>query len=208
MNNIKQLRKNKKITVSKLAQDMGVTQSTMTKIENSQIELKASMAQKIADYFGVLIEDLVSNSKGNVLAANTERCVSIDVLDFENTDKDQNNDCLPQKKETQFIDVNFLHKLTKTSPCNIKILSISGDSMSPTINDQDVLWVDVSVKAPKTDGLYLLSLREDVLVKRLRLDLEGKNATILSDNPLYPPLESSIESINIIGKIIAITKKC
>ena len=45
-----------------------------------------------------------------------------------------------------------------------------GDAMQPTISDGDLIWVDVSIKTPTSDGLYLFALKGEVFVKRLRLD--------------------------------------
>ena len=82
-----------------------------------------------------------------------------------------------------------------------------GDAMQPTISDGDLIWVDVSIKTPTSDGLYLFALKGEVFVKRLRLDNFNHSAAIISNNPLYPPIGiSKPDKLSTLGKVISVTK--
>ena len=107
----------------------------------------------------------------------------------------------------QLISVNNLKDITSSKPENIKIIKIRGDSMEPTINDSDVIWVDVSHKMARGDAMYVLCIRDELFVKRVRIDFIHNKAVVLSDNPKYPPIEvENPDDIRVVGKVIAINK--
>lgn len=107
----------------------------------------------------------------------------------------------------QLISINNLKDITSSKPENIKIIKIRGDSMEPTINDSDVIWVDVSHKMARGDAMYVLCIRDELFVKRVRIDFIHNKAVVLSDNPKYPPIEvENPDDIRVVGKVIAINK--
>ena len=64
---------------------------------------------------------------------------------------------------------------------DIKVMTIDGDSMSPTIKSGDRLFFDVSIREFKTDGIYAFVYGRTFHVKRLQM--QGTNLAVLSDNP-------------------------
>lgn len=59
MNRLKKLRKQKKLTIVELAEQIGVTKSTILNWEHGTHEIKGSNAKKLADYFNVSIPYLL-----------------------------------------------------------------------------------------------------------------------------------------------------
>lgn len=57
-NTIQQLRKEKRITQSDLADAVEVTRQTIISLENGKYNASLILAHKIAQYFGVNIEDI------------------------------------------------------------------------------------------------------------------------------------------------------
>ena len=57
-NSISKLRKEKKMTQSELAELIGVTQETISKLENGKRKLDINIAQKIAIAFEVSLDEL------------------------------------------------------------------------------------------------------------------------------------------------------
>ncbi|MDD4689452.1 MAG: helix-turn-helix transcriptional regulator [Eubacteriales bacterium] len=57
-NNIKTLRKSKNYTQDDLAEAVGVTRQTIISIESGKYNASLQLAFKIANYFGVKIEDV------------------------------------------------------------------------------------------------------------------------------------------------------
>lgn len=107
----------------------------------------------------------------------------------------------------QLISEDVFRILTPAAPDSIKAMIARGDAMQPTVSDGDLIWVDVSIKTPTSDGLYLFALKGEVFVKRLQLDNFNHSAAIISDNPLYPPIGiSKPDKLSTLGKVISVTK--
>ena len=92
-------------------------------------------------------------------------------------------------------------QITMSSPENIKLIRVKGDSMNPTLKDGDWVMVDITHKAPDSDGLFLLLLANGLAVKRVQCGL-GQNITVISDNPIYTSIPATLEEVPIVGKVI------
>ncbi|MGN0149796.1 MAG: helix-turn-helix transcriptional regulator [Clostridia bacterium] len=57
-NKIKELRKQNKITQDDLARAVDVTRQTIISLENGKYNASLSLAHKLAQYFGITIEEL------------------------------------------------------------------------------------------------------------------------------------------------------
>ena len=90
-----------------------------------------------------------------------------------------------------------------SSPKNVKMIKAVGDSMSPTINDGDWCFVDVSLNSAISDGIYLIKVKSVIAIKRLQNDFAG-NVVIKSDNACYDTTNVNLTDVNIIGRVIYI----
>ena len=57
-NNIKELRKNKKLRQEDLAEKLGVTRQTVIAIENNKYDPTLELAMKISEFFGKNVNDI------------------------------------------------------------------------------------------------------------------------------------------------------
>ncbi|MCS0459503.1 S24 family peptidase [Rhizobium favelukesii] len=92
-------------------------------------------------------------------------------------------------------------------PQHIKAFPSQGDSMTPTINDGDVVFVDTRHRVPSPPGVYALADEfGGVVVKRLevisRPGDEIITVQISSDNPRHTTRELNLDEIQIIGRYI------
>ncbi len=67
---------------------------------------------------------------------------------------------------------------------SMKIFEVSGDSMSPTLDDGDLIMINMKEADVRTGHIYLLRIEEELLVKRLETR-PGGVLLIRSDNPDY-----------------------
>lgn len=95
--------------------------------------------------------------------------------------------------------------ISLASSDNVKLLSVKGDSMQPTIDDGDFVFVDITRKQPDSDGMFLLRLSTGLVVKRIQGGLTD-NIIVKSDNPKYDNLTAKVGEVSIIGKVIYILK--
>ncbi len=96
---------------------------------------------------------------------------------------------------------DWVRSRLNTDPRNLLLIEALGDSMSPTLEDSDLLLVDLGEPRFKHDGVYVLRRNGDLEVKRLQRRLDGK-LVIRTDNPAYEPAVASLQSIRIIGRVI------
>lgn len=92
--------------------------------------------------------------------------------------------------------------LASGNPNDIKMLRVQGDSMQPTINEGDFVWVDISNNFVGSDGIYLIRMATGLAVKRLQAGLS--NVVIKSDNPTYSDITAEVGELKIVGRVIHI----
>ena len=96
-----------------------------------------------------------------------------------------------------------LRELTATAPENIKIIRAIGDSMTPTIRPGEMLWIDVSYTSPSSDGLYLIRIGKELLVRRIQLNPFDGSALIKADNEAYRAFPAEkFEDVPVLGRVI------
>lgn len=85
----------------------------------------------------------------------------------------------------------------------IQVITARGDSMEPTIEDGDVMFVDTAIEAFEGDGLYLLWYIDGLKAKRLQSTVGG-GLMIISDNSSYRTETvrgEDLNAVHIIGRI-------
>lgn len=91
---------------------------------------------------------------------------------------------------------------------DLVIIKARGDSMNPTISNNDVLVIDRNIHDSFQDGIYVFSYENELYVKRLQRQLNG-GFKVISDNPLY---ESQVieaketRNLFIVGKVVWLCK--
>lgn len=98
----------------------------------------------------------------------------------------------------------YLQRVTRSNPRDLKVISVKGDSMTPTLEDDDVVMLDVSKRDLSYDGLFVIRDNGDaLLVKRIGRASKSGFISIISDNAKhYPPVERAQDDIEVIGKVI------
>jgi len=86
-------------------------------------------------------------------------------------------------------------------PRNLLLIEAVGDSMAPTLEDSDLLLVDLGEPRFRHDGIYVLRREHELEVKRLQRRPDG-TLTIICDNPAYAPSVVASDSVHIIGRVI------
>ncbi|QHB34663.1 helix-turn-helix transcriptional regulator [Yersinia canariae] len=89
------------------------------------------------------------------------------------------------------------------SPAEVKVMTVNGDSMTPTLVSGDRLFVDISVRHFQTDGVYSFVFGKTFHVKRLQM--QGNKLAVLSDNPVYEKWyidQGTQDQLYIMGKAL------
>lgn len=99
--------------------------------------------------------------------------------------------------------LDWLRSVTPAPLEMLAILTVDGDSMEPTLSPGDSVLVDLTQTTPRRDGIYALRYDGAALVKRIQIDPVRRLATIISDNPAYPPIaKTNPNDIQVFGRVI------
>lgn len=97
----------------------------------------------------------------------------------------------------------YLQKLTRSNPRNLAIISVKGDSMVPTLMDDDVVMIDTTKTSVSFDGLFVFRFGDALHIKRVTRGNSRDTIIAISDNrTLYDPIEYRMNDVDVIGRVI------
>lgn len=196
---LKKLREKAGISQYKLAELMGVSQSTIGMWESGKNKPEYSNLQKLATIFNVPFDELIGTSDANI--ANS-RGVWIPVLG-----KVQAG--LPVEAVEEILDYE---EITKEMAAHGEhfALQIKGDSMEPRFVEGDVVIVRQTNDCSDGDIVVVLVNGDEATVKRIKKMHNG--IMLIPNNHNYVPMFYSNEEIEklpvkIIGKVVELRAK-
>ena len=85
---------------------------------------------------------------------------------------------------------------------NIEAINVTGDSMEPTLNGGNIIFIDKTKQDASKDGIYAFVNENGLFVKRIQKRIDG-GLDIISDNKEYPIQIAQKNEINILGKVVS-----
>lgn len=101
----------------------------------------------------------------------------------------------------------YLQRITKSNPKDLMIVSVKGDSMVPTLMDDDVVMIDRSKTSLNYDGMFVFRYGDALHVKRVSRSKAGKILATSDNRALYDPIEYDPDEITVIGRVIWYARK-
>lgn len=201
MNFIRAKREEKQLSQAELGRLLGVSQQHIQRFEKDY-PVPVKYAVKLAQILDIDIKELLPEELKDVSLVNPE-IVQIDVLDVRACCGNGIENFTENVIGQQMMTLPALRELTESAPENIKIIKAIGESMMPTIHTDDIVWIDISVKTPTSDGLYILCVGSDLLIRRIQINPFDNTATVIADNNKYLPIpRNNYRDIKVIGKVI------
>lgn len=204
--NLEYLMKKQGLSANQLQEKTGVTQSTTSRILSGETKNpRADALKKYADYFGVSVIDLQYSN----LAVESNISPNFESVDDWGNDtplepdeveipfyKDfsvacgHGTDLVVMENEKRRLRFSRL-TLDRIGSHKDKVFATlaEGDSMSPTINDKDTIWIDESKTSIKDGKIFVFEYGGLYMCKRL-YRLPNNGLKIVSDNTIdYPEWE-------------------
>lgn len=97
---------------------------------------------------------------------------------------------------------DYLKRLTAGSAKDLVIISTKGDSMEPTLLDDDIVLVDMSKTHMGYEGMFVLRHNDTLLVKRAGMAAQDGFVNLISDNKAYPPILAQLKDLTVVGKVL------
>jgi phage repressor protein C with HTH and peptisase S24 domain len=95
----------------------------------------------------------------------------------------------------------WLQRSLNVDQRNLMLVEVIGDSMSPTVDEGDLVLVDLHEARFRHDGVYVLRTGSDLAVKRLQRQPDG-NLLIRSDNPAYESSMVKPDEVALLGRVV------
>lgn len=190
--------------VSHVAKSTDVPLSTFHTWLNATAEPKITVTARIASFLGVSLDGLVSGLENQSEKAENQNADSLHIpflaIQASAGAGVHNHD------EYAVSHLPFSSTLLReigVKPEYCHFIRARGDSMEPTIRDGAIVLVDVGRRKSREDGIYVLTVGDDVRLKRLQFGLNS--LTLISDNADRYPREvltgSDLDQVRIEGKI-------
>ena len=101
----------------------------------------------------------------------------------------------------------IMDRLTHSGIAHLRLIKVRGDSMSPQLQDGDVIMIDLADQSAETAGTFVLDDGQGLVVKHLELikrqsASEPQKIRICSMNSAYSPYRRAFDDIRIIGRVI------
>ena len=196
------------------AKKLGLSESQLYRYINDEQEMKITTALKMSQIAGVSLDWLITGDGDPYEQEKTSGEPSHDEYAFipgYNIQVSAGNGKLASEGEKPTRRLAFRHRWLKYRGLNEKDLVLvfaDGDSMEPTISDNNTLMVDTSQDQPKDGGIYVIRHGENLVVKRTQL-IFGEGVRLISDNKAYPEQMVDFDAatdLQVVGRVVWIGK--
>ena len=98
---------------------------------------------------------------------------------------------------------SLLRQITAAPANGLRLISISGDSMAPTLEHRDMVMIDTNRTIPSPPGIFILDDGLGLVAKRVDAipNTRPQMLRLLSDNPAYSNYQRRIDEVRILGRV-------
>ena len=206
-------------SVSAFAREIGVSESVVRKWRDGTSEPSRKNLEAIAKASGVNIEWLVLGT-GFMTGSDAPQAVQEEAESIHdeyafipgyNIQVSAGPGAIAGEEEVSRR-LAFRHKWLKFKGLNEKDLVVvfaKGDSMEPTISDNNTIMVDTSDTSPQDGRMYVIRVDGHLVVKRTAL-VPGQGVKLISDNKIYGEqlvkFDDNNPDLEVIGRVVWVGK--
>ncbi len=196
---------NRNITQTEIGESLGITRSTISTRFKTKSQLKTSELKKVAEYFDIYPELLLTDVSQNQTSASDDNCISIPVLSNVKASMGFGVSVYNESQTAVYALSRQLAHDLGVSESQTKMIFASGDSMEPTIEGGDSLLIDRSRTEIYDGCIYCVRIEGQLYAKRLQ-KIPPCTIVVISDNPKYKAFEIDFSKnidfdFEVIGKI-------
>jgi SOS-response transcriptional repressor LexA len=181
------------------AATLGMTKAHGFQVSAGRVKPSREALTRLASLYNVNLHWLLTGEGASGLEPDT---VLIDLLDQQAAaGRGRDVEDYPEKQTFQVP----RSLIAPRRPEKLLAVYVSGDSMiEEKINDGDIAIFHPGLK--EGNAIYVVSVGNSLVVKRVDFDDSNRSLTLISANPAYPPRQFSgpeLETIRIAGRVIA-----
>lgn len=193
------------VSQSELARGIGITQSAIAQILSGRTA-RSKYIPEIARFLRIDLDQLIEASGGRsvVITPGEVRLAEID-MSYSMGGGSFLED-IPDQRTTAF-DPEWLASITRSPPRMLFIARGIGDSMAPTLLDNDTLLIDRGNRTlSQQDRIWAITYGDLGMIKRVRRTADGVYH-LMSDNPQISPIEATDGELHIVGRVCWVGRK-
>lgn len=219
-NQVRNLRKDRDITLDELADKTGISTSYLSRIESHKRGLKLEHVIAISRALGVEPEEVSDEFASEDL----ERAKSLAVFPNKPGERGDvpnftihagmgpggalsvmRNDAgeIYSDHSDGFWSFPDAVKSGWRNMQRIYAMPVTGDSMEPTLPSGSFVFVDTSHTVPSPEDIYALDYGDGLMVKRVKLVPRSEMILIMSDNDRYGTDELHRSDVRVYGRVVA-----
>jgi SOS-response transcriptional repressor LexA len=181
------------------AESLGLSLSMNYQISSGRLKLPRELLERLSSEYSINLHWF--------LTGNGQSGLDLDAAEIELYDQEAaagwGRD-VQEYLEKSYFNIPF-SLIRPHRPENLRAVYVSGDSMiDERINDGDI--VIFNTKQTEGNGIYVVSIGNSLLVKRVDFDQSNKAIVLISANQAYEPRRYSgyeLEDIRVAGRVVA-----
>ena len=185
---LKQIRLEKGLSQSRLADLSGIDTSNISRLETGDRSPNLQTIKKVADALEISLDEIYYE-RPSIVAATKIRC-------YENQ-----GDAIGENRLAIDPD-NF----AGIDPCNLRALNVSSDEMAPTILPCDTVIFnleDIAIQG----GVFIFKTPNGMALGRIVFSKISGSVTVKADNPNHKDIEiADPDSLTILGRVIKLQR--
>lgn len=198
-------------TQAQLLEKIDLTRSSLIEILAARSAPKRETLEQICAAIDFDIDELLAIEAGDEVADSAgnapEGTVRIHELDMAYGLGATFVDALAVSETARLFPLDWVRRYTQSPPSQLRFAPGRGNSMSPTIDDGDIMLIDLAETSPSfADLIWVCAIGEMGMVKRLATRADGA-IIIKSDNPNVRDDVAYDGEIHIVGRVVAVIKK-
>ena len=180
--------------------DLGIPTGTIGAMKKRGHFPKIEVLAKLAKYFDTTIESLLEMKTVPASIAPNGEAIPVPILD-QKVAAGPGQEILLSAEIVGTLP--FLRRMLRgAEPAKARALEVRGDSMTGV----QLFDGDIVVFVPGTlrgDGIYVLQVGDELIVKRVEFDAVSRKIIIMSENPRYPDRVESADGqiVSVVGKV-------
>jgi repressor LexA len=205
MNNLKELRKKKRLTQAELANIIGISQNNYSYWENDKVKIDNASLKKLADFFGVSIDYILDRPESETNYP-SEDMVSFPVIGYIRAG--YGGEAIEQETgEIQLVPRSILmgHK-----PADFFVLQIKGDSMYPMFLEGDRVVIRKCDSVDSGSIAAILYNGNEATVKKVVYKMGEDWFDMIPTNPMFKTVRikgPELQECRVLGLVVYLFRK-
>lgn len=202
---LKELRKEKGVSQAQVAEELNVTQSTVSGWETGVIKKSAEDAVRLADFFDVSVDYLLGRTDTDTNNITEDAVIEFPVLD---------TICGGFDEPIQEVDTGKkillpIKALRGKPASDYFVLQAKGNAMYPKILDGDKILVLRTKSVDNSSVAVILLKGDNAILKNVYFSQSGNYVDLVPTNPNYETrriMHNDFDDVRIVGRVVKLIR--